>query len=113
MIKEHLHEQRTNYVAVVIIGLLVTLPFALLEWATYDSSLLRSSFPIPLFVGMWVAAGVFFYLALSIVRTLRGRTIGTRPYLFGFKAIAAALIAWTWTSLVIDQMPCFLGATGC
>jgi hypothetical protein len=102
-----------NHVFAASIGLLLVLPLAILEWVT-ASDLPRSNFPIPLFVVMWLLVVVFILVLLQIVRTARAGNIAlTNPVLLTFKVVLLGVIAWSWVGLTFDQMPCFLGATGC
>jgi hypothetical protein len=105
--------------AAALAGFLLVLPFMTLEWLT-RSDRPRTDFPVPLFGIMWLFAGVFVVLVVSIVRTLRAVasaglparvSAGTAALLL--KVLFAGLIAWAWVGLVVDQMPCFLGASGC
>jgi hypothetical protein len=94
-------------------GLLAVLPFMTLEWAT-DSDLARSKFSLLLFGVMWVLASIFGFIALRMMRAPRARPIGASGWIgLGLRLSLLVLIAWFWVGLVVDQMPCFLGATGC
>jgi hypothetical protein len=95
-----------------LIGLLLTLPFLAMELVNRRAY--HEPFPFPLFVLLWLLP-VMFVLTLSpIVRDLRaGRGIpgGTASALL--KTSLLFLLAWMWISLIVDQMPCFLGAQLC
>jgi len=98
----------------LIIGFLLVLPFMVLEFLTRNPALPRSNFPFTLFIAMWVAAVVFIYLLTQIVRDLRaGKSISANPVIFFLKTGFLIALSWNWVGLVIDQWPCFLGATGC
>lgn len=95
------------------IGVLVVLPFATLEWAT-RSHLPRSTFPPIMFFVMWLVAAVVVLILTRMMRMLRAGNL--RFTNLGFLAVQGAVvifITWSWMALVVDQMPCFLGATGC
>ncbi len=95
-----------------LIGLLVTLPFVVLELYNRDPALV--AFPVALFVGMWFFSAVFFYLMFSIVRIVRQGKTKEKWSPLVLQIIIAVLIAHGWIYLVfVDQMPCFLGAMGC
>ena len=95
------------------IGLLLVLPLAIFEWTT-ASDLPRSNLAFPLFVVMWFLVVVFTLVLLQIVRAARAGNIAmTNRVLIAFKVALLGVIAWSWVGLVIDQIPCFLGATGC
>lgn len=103
----------TNLKAAPIIGLLVMLPFMLMEWLT-GSDLPRSNFPIQLFIALWIQITIFILLSVSIVKTWRKNKKSRKEYVFvSIKVVVAVIMAWAWLTLMVDQMPCFFGATGC
>jgi hypothetical protein len=96
-----------------VIGLLMVLPFMTLEWMT-RSDLPRSTFSPLWFFMMWLLAAVFVLMLIRIVKTVRAGNVEMAN--LGFLVLKVAFsgyIAWSWVTLVVDQMPCFLGATGC
>lgn len=96
-----------------MLGLAINLPFMILEWAT-QSDLPRSNFPMPLFIAMWAVAAIFVALTMSIAMLIKkGGFKKTNKVVFFLKIIFAFVLANAWIELVIDQMPCFLGASGC
>lgn len=102
-----------NLVLAASLGFLLVLPLAILEWVT-ASELPRSNFAFPLFVIMWFLIVVFILGLLQVVRTARAGNITMANGVFlAFKVVVLGVIAWSWVGLAIDQMPCFLGATGC
>jgi hypothetical protein len=107
--------------AAALAGFLLVLPFMTMEWLT-RSDRPRTDFPVPLFGIMWIFAGLFVVLVVSVVRTLRAgysasagipARVSAGAVSLLLKLVCAGLIAWAWVVLVIDQMPCFLGASGC
>lgn len=94
-------------------GLLMVLPFIMLEAIT-TSGFARSGFPLVLYVVMWLFAALFVLLLMPIVHSVRAGNLAmaNRP-LLALKVVLMGVIAWAWIVLVIDQMPCFLGAGGC
>jgi len=97
-----------------LIGFLITLPFLILELVT-RSNLPRSNASIGLFVFLWLLSTAFIAILMQIVRTLRraGNNILAHPVFLLVSVVLLVSIAWNWGALIIDQMPCFLGATGC
>lgn len=93
-----------------LLGFLINLPFMIMEWVT-QSDLPRTNFPFALFIYMCLAATLFIFLVMSILKDFSSNT--RRPFPLLLKGIPAVLLAWSWITLVIDQMPCFLGASGC
>lgn len=98
----------------VISFLLCVLPFMILEWTT-RSDLPRSNASPMLWVVLWLLSTGFIAILMLIVRNLR-RTenrIPAKPFSLLLGVIFFAVFASQWVALVIDQMPCFLGGTGC
>jgi hypothetical protein len=97
----------------VMVGFLLVLPFMILEWST-RSEQPRSDFSVLLFILMWLAAAVFLFVLTPMVQAIRtGNFAVANPISTVLKVALLVVIAWSWVGLVIDQMPCFLGATGC
>jgi hypothetical protein len=97
----------------LIVGLLLVLPFMIMELST-RSARPRSDFSVVWFIAMWVAAGVFLFILMPMVQAIRaGNFAVANPISTALKVALLVVIAWSWVALVIDQMPCFLGAAGC
>ncbi|MEX2553671.1 MAG: hypothetical protein WD627_11805 [Actinomycetota bacterium] len=102
-----------RFLFAAIVGLAMVLPFMTLELATATDAP-RSRFGFPMFGIMWLLAAVFVLMLMPIVRSLRAGTMAiASPASLVLRVAVAGLIAWSWVALVIDQWPCFLGATGC
>ena len=106
---------RTN-IGAAIAGLAVVLPFAVLEVSTYSGAP-RTAYPALGFAFMWLLAAGFARVLVAAVRTVRAMRSG-RMDLVRSASLAAMIVClgfmgWTWLSGVIDQWPCFLGASGC
>lgn len=103
-------------VVAAVAGLVAIVPLMVLEWVT-ASDRPRSDFAFPLFVVMWFLVVGFVLGLFGVLRSARAMRTGhvTLLSLLWLMARIALLgwIAWVWTSGVIDQWPCFLGATGC
>jgi hypothetical protein len=58
---------------------------------------------------------IFIALLMPIVRNLRqaGNSLMANPVGLLLRIVFLLLIAWMWASLLIDQMPCFLGVPNC
>ena len=97
-----------------IISFLIVLPFMILEWAT-RSNLPRSNASGILFVMMWLLPMLSILILMPIVRNLRrvGNSLVVNPINLVLRVVFSAYLVWMWFGLVIDQMPCFLGGTGC
>jgi hypothetical protein len=97
----------------VISFILCVLPFMILEWATRSSAPRSTASPM-LWVLLWLLSTGFVAPLMFIVRTLRaGNRILANPVSMLLQAILLVLLAWLWGALVMDQMPCFLGGSGC
>ncbi len=96
---------------VVLIGLALIAPFIALEAVT-TSFFSRSGFPATLFFSMWVNASIVVASMLSVFKKIQG---DVRRSLVPFAAVATIFILSTaaLVTIIIDQMPCFLGGTGC
>lgn len=93
-------------------SLVLVLPFVILELVNGRD--FPYNFPIPLFGFMWLLALSFIVILLPILRSqqTRNETVASS---FGLlpRIALLVLIAWIWLSLVLDQMPCFLGVPNC
>lgn len=95
-----------------IVSSVLVLPFVILELGNGPD--LRHDFPILLFGFMWLLALAFIVVLMPILRGLQARneTMGHSLSLLS-KIVVLILIAWMWVSLILDQMPCFLGVPNC
>jgi hypothetical protein len=99
--------------AVVISFILGVLPFMILEWTT-RSDLPRSNASPLLWVILWLLSMGFIAVLMLIVRNVRaGNKILSNPFSLLLGVIFLTVFASQWMALVIDQMPCFLGGSGC
>ena len=85
----------------LIASVLLVLPFIILEWMNQGDE----SFPVALFVALWLLSRAFVVLLKKITRLSRLHLL--------LRLAGLVLIAGAWTGLVIDQMPCFLGMPNC
>lgn len=115
VMKERARRARMSVVAAVA-GLVLVLPLVTLEWATKTDHP-GANFHVLWFVYLWLLAVLFMRTSIGTVRralAMRAEHVAVLRTVSLVPRIAfLALIAWQWMSLVIDQMPCFLGATGC
>lgn len=77
----------------------------------------RTGFAFPRFGFLWLLAALFIRTLIGVVRTAMAMREGHVAALSSLALVARSaflgLIATTWMSWVIDQMPCFRGAGGC
>jgi len=101
-----------NLKAPVLISSILVIPFMVMEVVNRRS--FNEGFPIPLFVFMWVLPMLFIVTLMPIVRNVRtGNSLIVRPVSLLIRVVILVFIAWMWTSILIDQMPCFLGIPNC
>ncbi|RIK32348.1 MAG: hypothetical protein DCC56_00640 [Anaerolineae bacterium] len=102
----------TNVKSPALISLLIVLPFMLME--VVNTQNFYVVFNIPLFGIMWLLPTLFIVVLIPIVQNIRaGNTLMAHPLSLLLRVILLLFIAWFWSSLVIDQMPCFLGVPNC
>src|SRR6185295_18728839 len=98
----------TNLRLPALISLLLVLPFMILELINRRN--FNEGFPFPLFGFLWALPIIFIVTLTPIVQTVRtGNSVMAKPISLLFRVAFLLLIAWFWGSLVIDQLPCFLG----
>jgi hypothetical protein len=96
----------------VIVGTTLLLPFMVLEIA--NRRRFHEDFPVVLFGVLWLMPVVFVLILLPTMRILKAASrsvVGTVSLLAGIALLL--VIAWLWISIILDQMPCFLGVTNC
>ena len=103
----------TNLKLPVLISSILVIPFMIME--VMNRRNFNEGFPIPLFVFMWVLPIIFIVTLMPIVRDLRraGNSLMASPVNLLIRVVILIFIAWMWTSILIDQMPCFLGVPNC
>jgi hypothetical protein len=95
-----------------IISLLLVIPFMIME--VMNRQHFNEGFPIPLFVMMWLLPVIFILTGMPIVRSLgAGNSLMAHPVNLLIRVVILVFIAWMWATLLIDQMPCFLGVPNC
>jgi hypothetical protein len=102
----------TKFKSPVLTSLLLLIPFMLLEWVNRRSY--NEEFPYSLFGFLWLLSLLFLITTMPLVRTVRaGNSLLAAPVVLLLRVVFLAFIAWMWLSIVIDQMPCFLGVPNC
>jgi hypothetical protein len=102
-----------RYILASLLGFLSISPLIFLEVLT-ESDLPRSKFPIPLFVGMWIFASISTLLIISIIKTTRSNQLFKNKVInIILKLLIMIPFGLSLLNLVVDQWPCFLGASGC
>lgn len=104
----------TNLGAAALVGLILVLPFVILE--ALNNTITRQNAPglAVLFGLLWVLPTAFIVILMPIVRTARaGTSILANPLSLLFRVAFLSLIVMMWTGIVNDQLPCFLGVPNC
>jgi len=95
-----------------IIGLVVILPFMVLEYVNRRE--FHEGYPLQLFGILWLLGTGFVFTLLPIVRGMRaGKSLLRSPIGQAFKVALLIVFAWIWIGVVMDQMRCFLGVPNC
>ena len=97
-----------------LISFILVLPFAILE--SLNNTLTKQNAPglILLFGMLWLLPMAFIVILVPIVRTVQaGQSVMMNPINLLFRVVFLALIAMIWGSLIIDQIPCFMGVPNC
>lgn len=103
---------KINFKSATIIGLISVLPFITLELVNRRT--LSQDFPFPLFVFLWLLATAFIFMLMPIVQTVQtGNKIAAKPAVLLISGVFMVIIAFLWGSIVVDQMPCFMGVPNC
>jgi len=113
------HEDPTKNIAIsptwaALISLLLVLPFVLLE--TLTNTIIRQNALglIVLFGLLWLLPTAFIIILMPVVRSVRaGQSVRANPIKLLLRVAFLALIAMMWGSIVIDQLPCFMGLPNC
>ena len=96
----------------VLIGLLSTLPFAVMELVNRRNY--GEDFPFPLFGLMTLMAAVFTAILFPIIKDLRaGKALKSNLASLLVRGVILVGVTIGWVTLVADQMPCFLGVLHC
>jgi hypothetical protein len=102
----------TNLRPPAIISFLIVLPFMILELVNRRN--FNEGFPIPLFVILWILPIIFIVTLTPIVQNVRaGNSVMANPISLLLRVAFLLFIAWFWGSIMIDQMPCFMGVPNC
>jgi len=102
----------TNLRSSALISLLLMFPFMLLELVNRRN--FNEGFPIFLFGFLWFLPLLFMMTMMPLVRNVRaGNSLLANPITLLLRVVLLGFITWVWLSVVIDQMPCFLGVPNC
>jgi cation transport ATPase len=97
-----------------IVSFILVLPFMALELINRQAFRPHEGFPITLFVVLWLLPVAFFLILSPTIRNVRAENKSRiHPTTLVLSAAALMLIAGLWGSVILDQMPCFLGVPYC
>lgn len=106
---------RTNGIAInlkmaAVVSLILVLPFAILE--LLYNTLTRQNLPglIVLFLILWLLPTTAIVILTSFARSVRA---GHSVISLLLKVVLSVCIAVIWVSIVVDQIPCFIGIPNC
>lgn len=109
-----------NLKSAAAVSFLLVLPFMILDfWFQIINkptalSLKNYTDFVMLFGFLWLLATAFIVILTPIARNVRaGHGITANPITLLFSVAFLVLIAIMWGSLMIDQLPCFIGVPNC
>lgn len=106
-----MESRKLRIVFSIAAGLLVTAPFVIMEWI-YSNGF-PHGVPLAIFNVLFIEAALLTFLVLSLFRTPYRNPVRAWLAPFALKLLLAIPLALSWTHIVTDQMPCFLGGRGC
>jgi hypothetical protein len=100
--------------AAALISFVLVLPFAFLE--AWNNTITRQNAPglVVLFGLLWLLPTAFIFVLAPIAQAVRaGHSLLAAPLKLLFRVAFLTLTATMWSSLLFDQLPCFLGYPNC
>lgn len=104
----------TTFGPPALISLILVLPLAILE--ALNNNITKQNAPglIVLFGLLWFLPTTFISGLMPLLRATRaGNNILAHPIALLVRVSFLVLSAWIWGSLLMDQLPCFLGVPNC
>ena len=104
----------TDFRLAALISIILVLPFAILESLNQTINRQTAASAMVLFSVLWLLPTIFLVLLIPMVRNVRaGQSLLANPLNLLLRVILLAAIAMFWSTLLIDQMPCFMGVPNC
>jgi hypothetical protein len=102
----------SNIKSSVVISTALVLPLIIMELVNRRNY--HEGFPVSLFVILWLLPMAFILILKPTMRKVQA-SHWTTPNLIRLLLgiVCLLLIAWFWTGILLDQMPCFLGVPIC
>ncbi|MGI8581004.1 MAG: hypothetical protein ACR2KX_02350 [Chitinophagaceae bacterium] len=101
----------TNLKMPSLISIATVLPFILLE--ILNRSGLSESFPYFLFGTLWIVMLIIVLTLKPIFKNFNSGVLNITIPNAIIRAAVLTVLGYFWISIIIDQMPCFLGGTNC
>lgn len=96
----------------LLVSVALVVPFAILELITRRGY--NEEFPFTLFAFMSVLSLVIVTLITPVLRRIRAdRSLGALTIAEWAVILLIAVLGYAYVSVVIDQLPCFLGVPNC
>jgi len=110
----------TNFRSPAIISFMLVLPLVIIEFmfniVNKPNALgLKNVLDLIMLFGLlWLLSMAFIVILMPIVRNVRaGSSIMANPINLLLRVAFMVFIATMWGSILIDQLPCFLGVPNC
>ena len=101
-----------RFITPILLGLLCTLPFAVMEVVNLGG--IPDPFPYSIFLYLWLMFALFFLCLFAILRLARSRVNkNERLPAYLLNALVLIFTVISIVALLADQMPCFLGLPNC
>jgi hypothetical protein len=96
-----------------LVGLTLVLPFAALELLHNTVAGRNAPGLLVLFGLLWLLPTAFILILVPLARTARGGRVTENPFSLSLRLALLISIAAVWASILLDQMPCFMGVPNC
>lgn len=101
-----------RFLTPILLGLLCTLPFAVMESVNLGG--IPDPFPYAIFLYLWLMFALFYMSLFAILRLARSKVNKKERFpAYLLNALVLIFSVISIVSLIIDQMPCFLGVPNC
>ena len=104
----------SNLKTAAIASSIIVLPFLLLE-IMFNKITARVVPDLAVLLGLlWLMAVTFIVLMMPIAQNLwTGKRVLANPVTLLLRVASSAVLVMVWVSIVVDQLPCFLGVPNC
>ncbi len=97
-----------------LMGVLIVLPFMLLQFR-FNSVGSKDVPDLAVLFGLiWLLATASIFTIIPLAQTVQaGQSLAAKPATLVLRVAISALMVVVWISLIVDQLPCFLGVPNC